>query len=70
MVVRQDWVCKSKVIDAILDLPGRGDKLIGCVLNMVKTGVIGYGYGYGSYGYGYAKYNRYSHYGSRNSNED
>jgi hypothetical protein len=48
-------------MDAVLDLPGGGDKLIGSVLNMAKTGFTGYGYGYSysSYGYRYTKYNRY-----------
>lgn len=62
MVVRQDWISTSKVMDAVLDLPGGGDKLIGSVLNMVKTGFSGYGYGYSSYGYRYTKYNRYGQY--------
>ena len=70
MVVRQDWISKSKVMDAVTDLPGRGDKLIGCVLNMVKTGVTGYGYGYGTYGYGYSKYNHYRQYGETNDAKD
>lgn len=70
MVVKQDWVSARKVMDAVLDLPGRGDKLIGCVLNMAKTGFTGYGYGYNSYGYGYNKYNRYGQYGERNTRED
>lgn len=59
MVVRQDWISETRVMDAVLDLPGRGDKLVGCVLNMVKTGFASYGYGYSSYGYGYTKYDRY-----------
>lgn len=69
MVVRQDWIGKSKVMDAVLDLPGHGDKLIGCVLNMAKTGFTGYGYGYSSYGYGYAKYSHYNQYGEENDNK-
>lgn len=69
MVVRQDWVSESKVRDAVLDLPGRGDKLIGCVLNMVKTGLIGYGYGYSSYGYGYSKYSHYNQYDEENGHK-
>lgn len=65
MVVRQDWIGAAKVMDAVLDLPGGGDKLIGSVLNMAKTGFTGYGYGYSysSYGYRYTKYNRYGKYG-------
>ena len=56
MVVRQDWISATKVMDAVLELPGSGDKLIGCVLNMVNTGFAGYGYGYSAYSYGYTKY--------------
>ena len=69
MVVKQDWASESKVMDAVLDLPECGDKVIGCVLNMVKTGFASYGYGYSSYGYGYGKYGRYQggYYGKRYS---
>ena len=71
MVVKQDWVSEHKVLDAVLDLPECGDKLIGCVLNMVKTGFASYGYGYSSYGYGYGyrKYGLYKggYYGRRYS---
>ena len=56
LTVRQDWISETKVMDAVLDLPGHGGKLIGCVLNMAKTGLTGYGYGYGGYGYGYSGY--------------
>lgn len=57
LTVRQDWISETKVMDAVLDLPGHGSKLIGCVLNMAKTGLAGYGYGYGGYsGYYHSKY--------------
>lgn len=61
MVVRQDWANQSRIIDAIQDFPGQGEKLLGCAMNMVKTGFASYGYGYSSYGYGYryGKYNQY-----------
>ena len=61
MVVRQDWANQSRIIDAVQDLPGQGEKLIGCVMNIVKTGFASYGYGYSSYGYGY-RYERYNQY--------
>ena len=72
MVVRQDWTNKNKVMDAVLDLPGRGDKLIGCVLNRVKTGFAYYGYGYHAYGYGYGKYGRYKgrYYGGKDAADE
>ena len=50
-VVRQDWTDANKVVDAIQELPEHGNKLMGCVINMVKKGFVGYGYGY-SYSYG------------------
>ena len=61
MVIRQDWANQSRILDAVQDFPGQGDKLLGCVMNMVKTGFASYGYGYSSYGYGYryGKYNQY-----------
>lgn len=61
LVLRQDWVKASSVMDAVQGLPGQGEKLIGCVMNMVKTGFTSYGYGYSSYGYGYS-YDKYTHY--------
>ncbi len=60
LIIRQDWTDGNRVMDAVSDLPEGGCKLIGCVLNMVKTGLAGYGYGYGHYGYG-----RYNHYKGR-----
>lgn len=61
MVIRQDWANQSRILDAVLDFPGQGEKLIGCTMNRVKTGFASYGYGYSSYGYGYryGKYNQY-----------
>ena len=72
MVVRQDWVSEHKVLDAVLDLPECGDKLMGCVLNMVKSGFASYGYGYNSYGYGYGKSGHYKggYYSRRYSQND
>lgn len=61
MVIRQDWAKQSRILDAVQDFPGQGEKLLGCTMNMVKTGFASYGYGYSSYGYGYryGKYNQY-----------
>ena len=61
MVIRQDWANQSRILDAVQDFPGQGEKLLGCVMNVVKTGFASYGYGYSSYGYGYryGKYNQY-----------
>ena len=63
MVIRQDWANQSKILDAVQEFPGQGEKLIGCVLNMVKTGFASYGYGYSSYGYGYRYGNYYQYKG-------
>lgn len=61
MVIRQDWANQSRILDTVQDFPGQGEKLLGCAMNMVKTGFASYGYGYSSYGYGYryGKYNQY-----------
>ena len=61
LVVRQDWANQSRILDAVQDFPGQGEKLLGCVMNMVKTGFTSYGYGYSSYGYGYS-YGKYYQY--------
>lgn len=61
MVVRQDWANQSRILDAVQDFPGQGEKILGCVMNIVKTGFASYGYGYSSYGYGY-RYGKYYHY--------
>lgn len=63
-VVRQDWTDGRKVLYAVEDLPDQGAKIIGCVLNRVRTGMIRYGgYGYGHYRYKrYNKYNKYNKY--------
>lgn len=60
MIIRQDWANQSRILDAVLELPGQGEKLIGCVMNRMKSGLASYGYGYSSYGYGYhyGKYNQ------------
>ena len=61
LVVRQDWAKQSRIMDTVQDLPGRGEKLIGCTMNKVKTGFASYGYGYSSYGYGYGyRYGKYN----------
>lgn len=61
LIIRQDWATQSKVMDAVQEFPGQGEKLIGCIMNRVKTGVTSYGYGYSSYGYGY-RYGKYYQY--------
>ena len=43
MVIRQDWANQSRILDAVQEFPGQGEKLIGCVMNMVKTGFASYG---------------------------
>lgn len=61
MVIRQDWANQNRILDAVQDFPGQGEKLLGCVMNMVQTGFASYGYGYSSYGYGYS-YGKYYQY--------
>lgn len=55
MVIRQDWANQSRILDAVQDFPGQGEKLLGCVMNMAKTGFASYGYS----SYGYGKYYQY-----------
>ena len=57
-VVLQDTVKISKIRDGIESLLSTDAKVLGCILNGVKSGLsgYGYGYGYGRYGYGYGKY--------------
>lgn len=61
MVIRQDWAKQSRILGAVQEMPGQGEKLLGCVMNMVKTGFASYGYGYSSYGYSY-RYGKYYQY--------
>ena len=58
-VVRQDWTDINKMRNAVAELPEQGTKIIGCVMNQVKTGPMSYG---GSYGYGHYSYKHYHHY--------
>lgn len=64
-VVKQDYVQKSQVINAITAMHQRGIKIDGCIFNGVpkfhRQYGYGYRYGYGyGYDYGYRKYS-YSH---------
>ena len=61
-VVRQDWTDETKIVDAIQEFPEHGNKLIGCVLNRVKKGFVGYGYGY--------EYSNGKYYNKRNSKKN
>ena len=58
-VVRQDWTDMNKMRNAVAELPEQGAKMIGCVMNQVKTGPMSYG---GNYGYGRYSYKRYHRY--------
>ncbi len=70
MVIRQDNLKLTRIIDAVEDLSRYDAALLGCVLNMTQEGTGGYGYGgkgyYGRYGhYGrYGSYQRYGGYGT------
>ncbi len=67
-IVKQDYSKKDQVLEGLEHISEGSDiKMIGCVLNSVKSGIAGYGYGYG-YGYGhYGKYGRYG-YGDHHNN--
>lgn len=55
-VVLQDTVRISRIRDGIESLLATDAKVIGCILNGVKSGISGYGYGYGYGSYGYGRY--------------
>lgn len=58
-VIKQDDAKVWDVMDGISILGSSGVRICGCILNMVKSGLDGYGYGYGKYGYG--RYGRYGY---------
>lgn len=64
LVVQQDVMEACYINDTIDQLNKTNGKVLGCVYNNVKAGILGksrvYGHYYGKYGYGYA----YSHYGN------
>ena len=59
-VIRHDSIKLQQVMNSMEDLSSYGTKLLGCVINGVRSGSEGYGYGYG---YGYGKGYRYGRYG-------
>lgn len=74
-IVKQDWARLEQITEGLDSLSVCGVRLLGAVLNDVKTSVSGYGrygYGYGKYGrYGkYGKYGVYGTYGSDSSEKD
>ena len=71
-IVKQDWARLEQITEGLDSLSVCGVRLLGAVLNDVKTSVSGYGrygYGYGKYGK-YGKYGVYGTYGSRTSEKD
>lgn len=64
LVVRQNEAMAPAINKAISTLAGGRARLLGCVLNNVRSTFLssGQGYGYG-YGYGYGGYGKYGHYG-------
>lgn len=60
MSVKQDYVKKSQITEAVSTLYGKNADIVGCVFNGVRRRHsrygYGYGYGYGKYGYGSSKY--------------
>lgn len=68
-VVRQDYMPRVRIVDAVQQLTDEESKLLGFVLNFAEKTAGGYGkYGYGAYSYGkygngyYGKYGHYNHY--------
>lgn len=63
LVVRQDNLKRSRLMDAVEDLTRFEARLLGGVLNGAQGGLGGYGYSYGysygKYGYGKGSYGRY-----------
>lgn len=63
-IIKQDYSKKDQILEGLEHISEGSDiTMIGCVLNGVKSGIIGYGYGYG---YGYGNYGKYGHYGYGN----
>lgn len=66
LVIRQDVMETCYINDAIDNLENTGTKLIGCVFNGVRTGLVEKAGAYGNYGAGaYSKYSHYNKTGSR-----
>ena len=56
-LIKQDFSKAYHILEGLDHLSESSDiEMIGCVLNGVKNGLLGYGYGYG---YGYGHYRRY-----------
>lgn len=64
LTVRQDFACRSQILEGVRLLLDSGKPIIGCVLNMTKP-LLGKS---GSYSYSY--YGRYGHYGSDERGEE
>ncbi len=66
LVIRQDNLELSRIMDCVEDLSRFDAKLLGAVLNRAQGGFSGYGYHYGySYSkYGYSRSGHYGRYGS------
>lgn len=76
-VIREDYVTRSQLADAILSLSGAETEICGFVMNRASDHGHrrGYGYGYGKYGYGYkygnyGKYGKYGKYGYHDKKRD
>ena len=62
-VIRQDHAKLPNIMNCFEDLDQFEARILGCVLNGIRSGITGYGYGYG-YGYSYGKGYRYGRYGN------
>lgn len=71
LVIRQDVMETCYINDAIDNLENTGTRLIGCVFNGVRQGLMGRTGVYGNYGTGtYSKYSHYNKSGSKAGNQD
>lgn len=70
-VIKQDYAKLPQVMNCFEDLNQFEAKILGCVLNSVRTGITGYGYGYGyGYSYSYGKGHYYGRYGGYGYGEE
>lgn len=64
MVIKQDYMARDRILNALEILAETGISLLGYVINSEETGIGSYGYGRYGYGkYGYGKYGKNSTYG-------
>jgi Mrp family chromosome partitioning ATPase len=67
VVIRQDYLARSQILNTLDTLSESGVDLTGCVING-DSGAPG-SYGYGRYGYGNYGYGKYGNYGKNGDSE-